>query len=203
MTMTSSETAVDILVQQHREMMNLFERLTSRYEPDREPLFWELVRLMAVHESAEELVVHPAARRTPVGSPMVDSRLREESEAKRELATLCAIGVHHPEFHERIQLLAGAVNAHTRAEEAEEFPALLRQNSPAALRRMAGAIRAAEAVAPTRPHPHIGESPFAHAVTGPMLAVFDRTRDGALRWSRGNRRRVEPGLSSTTGWTRS
>jgi hypothetical protein len=199
MTMTGSKTAVDILVDQHREMKSLLERLTSRSEPDREQLFWEFVRLMAVHESAEELMVHPAARRIPGGSPVVDSRLREESEAKRDLAMLCGLGVHHPEFHERIQLLASAVITHAQAEEAEEFPALLRQNSPAALQRMAGAIRAAEAVAPTRPHPQIGESPFAHAVAGPVLAVFDRTRDAVLRWSQGNAR---PSTTALPSWHR-
>ncbi|WP_228782529.1 hypothetical protein [Nocardia abscessus] len=42
---------------------------------------------------------------------------------------------------------------------------------------MAGSVRAAEAVAPTRPHPHAGESAAANLLAGPPLALFDRARD--------------------------
>jgi hypothetical protein len=45
-------------------------------------LFQDLVRLLAVHEIAEEEVVHPAARRAiDGGDQVVDSRLHEEDEA--------------------------------------------------------------------------------------------------------------------------
>ena len=37
-------------------------------------------------------------------------------------------------------------------------------------------LRAAEAIAPTRPHPGV-ESPAAHLLLGPPMAVFDRVRD--------------------------
>jgi hypothetical protein len=48
---------------------------------------------------------------------------------------------------------------------------------------MAGAVRAAEAAAPTRPHPAAGESAAANALAGPPLAVFDRIRDAVRGWS--------------------
>lgn len=41
---------------------------------------------------------------------------------------------------------------------------------------MVPAVRAAEAVAPTRPHPGV-ESATANTVAGPLLSLFDRTRD--------------------------
>jgi hypothetical protein len=44
------------------------------------------------------------------------------------------------------------------------------------LRSLGTAVRAAEAVAPTRPHPG-AESATANLVTGPALAVADRARD--------------------------
>jgi hypothetical protein len=43
-------------------------------------------------------------------------------------------------------------------------------------------VRVAEATAPTRPHPHAGESAAANLVAGPPLAVFDRVRDKARDW---------------------
>jgi hypothetical protein len=42
---------------------------------------------------------------------------------------------------------------------------------------MAGLVRAAEAAAPTRPHPAAGESAAANMIMGPPLALFDRIRD--------------------------
>lgn len=43
--------------------------------------------MLAVHETAEEEVVHPAARRTLAGgNELVDDRLAEESEAKDMLS---------------------------------------------------------------------------------------------------------------------
>jgi len=41
---------------------------------------------------------------------------------------------------------------------------------------MAGAVRAAERIAPTRPHPGV-ESPAANFLLGPPLAIMDRARD--------------------------
>ena len=60
-------------------------------------LFEDLVRLLAVHESAEEEVVHPTARRKlDHGDEVVESRLHEEDEAKRALTELYDLGVEHP-----------------------------------------------------------------------------------------------------------
>jgi hypothetical protein len=62
-------------------------------------LFEDLVRLLAVHETAEEEAVHPTARRKlDHGEEAVENRLYEEDEAKRALAELYDLGVEHPEF---------------------------------------------------------------------------------------------------------
>ena len=42
--------------------------------------------------------------------------------------------------------------------------------------RMARAVEAAEAIAPTRPHPGV-ESPIANLALGPVVAVVDKARD--------------------------
>ncbi|MGW4354157.1 hemerythrin domain-containing protein [Nocardia sp. NPDC004582] len=150
---------------------------------DQEELFTELVRLLAVHESAEEEVVHPIAKRARFGAEdIVDARLAEESHAKRALAKLYDLGVHHPNFQAELADFADAVADHAAHEEAEEFVLLRRQYSASQLRHMAGSVRAAEAVAPTRPHPHTGSSAAANLITGPPLAVFDRVRDAVRDW---------------------
>ena len=79
-------------------------------------------------------------------------------------------------------MLAEAVIAHAEREEAEEFPQLREHVSAEQLRRMTGAVKAAEATAPTRPHPKSGESAIANLIAGPPLALFDRMRDQVRDW---------------------
>jgi hypothetical protein len=142
-----------------------------------------------VHETAEEEVIHPIARHLPGsgGDDLVDDRLEEERRAKEILKTLVEGGVEDKGFDTAVLLLRAAVLEHARHEERYEFP-LLRQHVPAGrLRALAGAVRAAEAVAPTRPHPG-AESATANAVLGLPLAVLDRVRDAVRRAADG-----EPG----------
>jgi len=127
--------------------------------------------------------VQPTARRSRTGAEQgVDARLREEDEAKHALAALYDLGVDHPEFDGKLGMLAEAVIAHAEREEAEEFPQLREHVSAEQLRRMTGAVKAAEATAPTRPHPKSGESAIANLIAGPPLALFDRMRDQVRDW---------------------
>jgi hypothetical protein len=178
-TSTKQQDVTQFLQQQHQEIKDLFRRVQMASGAERERLFHELVRLLAVHESAEEMVVHPAARDTD--ERMVEQRLKEENEAKRALADLYDLGLDHPQFTEKLSTLADSVTQHADREEREEFP-LLQKNIPhEKLERMTQRVRAAEAVAPTRPHPKAGESAMANVLAGPPLAVFDRIRDAMQR----------------------
>jgi hemerythrin superfamily protein len=139
-----------------------------------------------VHESAEEQVVHPAAR-SKAGEEVVEARLHEEDEAKHALSDLYDLGVDHPQFDVKLATLAKAVLEHAAHEEQEEFPRLAQDTSPEQLRRMAGAVRAAEAISPTRPHPAAGESATANMLVGPPVAVFDKIRDAVRDWRQSNK----------------
>ncbi len=178
MTTTADQDVVELLLAQHTEIKGLFQQVAAAQGKRKADLFEDLVRLLAVHESAEEEVVHPAARRrAKAGDAVVDGRLREEDQAKRDLADLYDLGVDHPQFDAKLATLAAAVVAHAEHEEHEEFP-YLRQNLDAdARRKMAGALKAAEATAPTKPHPSAPESATGNLIAGPPMAVFDRMRD--------------------------
>ena len=63
-----------------------------------------------------------------------------------------------------------------RAEERYEFDRLRDQFNPTQLRGFAAAVRAAQAIAPTHPHPGV-ESASKNMLAGPMAAVVDRVRD--------------------------
>jgi hemerythrin superfamily protein len=186
--MGEDQDVVDLLLEQHNQIKSLFSRVTAAEGAQKRELFESLVRLLAVHESAEEQVVHPTARQTIAsGDQIVDSRLHEEDEAKHALAKLYEMGVSHPRFDVEFDRLCGAVLDHAMHEEQDEFP-YLRQNVDAEqLRRMAEAVRAAEAMAPTRPHPAAGKSAVANLLAGPPLAVFDRARDAVRDWNQTHR----------------
>ncbi|WP_228000587.1 hemerythrin domain-containing protein [Nocardia australiensis] len=184
MSTESIEDVVDVLTAQHAQIKDLFGKLRSG-QGDKQALFTELVRLLAVHESAEEEVVHPVASRAHFGvEPMVKARLSEENKAKHDLAELYDLGVEHPDFDAKLATFADAVAEHAAHEEGEEFALLRKSFSVSKLEHMVGSVRAAEAIAPTRPHPHAGESPIANMLTGPPLALFDRVRDAVRDWHR-------------------
>ncbi|GAA0371602.1 hemerythrin domain-containing protein [Microbispora corallina] len=186
MTTTGEQDVVDLLLAQHNEIKAMFAEVAGARGDRRRELFHDLVRLLAVHESAEEQVVHPAAR-SKAGDEIVEARLNEENEAKHALSDLYDLGVEHPEFDVRLAALEKAVLDHATHEELEEFPRLRQETSPDRLRRMAGAVRAAEAVSPTRPHPGAGESATANMLVGPPVAVFDKVRDAVRDWRQSNK----------------
>ncbi|TYK43981.1 hemerythrin domain-containing protein [Actinomadura decatromicini] len=172
----TTEDVIDLLRAQHGRIRDLFDQVMSTEGEERAGAFRELVRLLAVHETAEEEIVHPMARRLPGGDGIVDDRLAEEREAKELLSELDGMDTEDPRFLKSVDKLRIEVLTHARAEERYEFDRLKDQFSPAQLKGFAAAVRAAEATAPTHPHPGT-ESATKNMLAGPMVAMVDRVRD--------------------------
>jgi hemerythrin superfamily protein len=174
---SAEHDVVDLLLRQHSQIRDLFIEVESATGKARTDAFQQLVRLLAVHETAEEQVVHPLTRiRVHGGDGIVDDRLAEEHSAKETLAELEKMGPDAPEFPQLLDQLRIDVLDHARKEETYEFRYLRRDVGTAELRTMTAAVRAAEAVAPTHPHPGV-ESATANTIAGPALSLFDRTKD--------------------------
>jgi hemerythrin superfamily protein len=168
---------VDLLLGQHQEIRRLFGEVQTSTGDARAAAFDRLRRLLAVHETAEEEVVHPFARREiDGGGTIIDARLTEENEAKAMLSELEDIGPDGAGFDQKLAELRTAVLDHAEHEEKDEFPYIAKEATEQQLKGMAGAVKAAQATAPTHPHPGV-ESPTANLVTGPFAAMMDRTRD--------------------------
>ena len=167
---------VDLLLQQHQRIREMFDAVESAHGEERKDRFEELRRFLAVHETAEELVVHPRARIAEGGNEVVDARLAEEHSAKEILSRLDKMDLADADFTPTLAQLRTAVLEHADAEERDEFPLLRRDNDEKTLELMAKAVRAAEALAPTHPHPGV-ESMTANLVAGPLASLVDRTRD--------------------------
>jgi hemerythrin superfamily protein len=132
---------------------------------------------MAVHETAEEEVVHPTAKHAiPDGERIVKARLKEENEAKKVLTELEKLSPRSAEFETKLRALQAAVLAHAESEEREEFAALSDKLDTSRLEKMRKAAEFAESIAPTRPHAGV-ESAMANLLIGPFAAMVDRVRD--------------------------
>lgn len=176
---------VDLLEEQHRRIRTMFDEVEKASGEERKERFAELRRFLAVHETAEELVVHPRARLGEGGDEVVRGLLAEEHSAKEVLSRLDGMDLADGDFTPTLAQLRTAVLEHAESEERDEFPLLRRENDDKTLALMAQAVRAAEALAPT--HPHAGvESMTANLVAGPMASLVDRTRD-AVRSVMGSR----------------
>ncbi|UWZ40439.1 hemerythrin domain-containing protein [Dactylosporangium roseum] len=184
--MTETENGrdvVDLLLQQHDEIKSLFRETKATKGPAKQELFNDLVRLLAVHETAEEAVVHPLARRKlDDGEHVVEQRLEEEDRAKKELADLYDMGIDHPDFDRRLERFEAEVVSHATREENEEFLRLRTAVDAGRLRDLTGALKAAEMVAPTRPHRMAPQSAVGNIVAGPPMALFDRVADAVRDW---------------------
>lgn len=177
MTEDPDKDVVTLLRDQHDRIRRLFDQVAGASTAEtKQALFDELRRLLAVHETAEEMVTHPRARMAD-GNDVVDALLAEEHGAKELLADLDGTDVSQPGFDDALARLRTAVLAHAEHEERDEFPLLRADNDETTLHLMARAVRAAEAIAPTHPHPRAGESLTTNAALGPIASVVDRTRD--------------------------
>lgn len=85
-----------------------------------------------------------------------------------------------PKFMSQRLALRRDAQTHARAEERYEFIHIRRTADAGTLASMAKGIKAAEAMAPTRPHPGV-ESATANVALGPVAALMDRTKDAVRK----------------------
>ncbi len=175
--MTQSTDVVELLKAQHTRIRDLLDEVAAAKGEERKQHFQDLVRLLAVHETAEEEVVHPFARKNiDGGEQIVKDRIQEEENAKEVLSRLDDMDTDSPQFMTQFKELRKDVLAHAEAEEKYEFAQFKQVADRGKLENMARAVKAAEAVAPTRPHPGT-DTAVKNLAVGPVASVVDRTRD--------------------------
>jgi hemerythrin superfamily protein len=177
--------AVELLMDQHEQIRRLLQEVDEKKGDRRVEAFERLRRLLAVHETAEEEIVHPMVRRSlKNGHKVINARLQEENEGKKMLQALERMGPSAQGFDALFTEFRKAVLEHAEHEEREEFPEL-RTHSSQERRVMSAAIKTAEAIAPTHPHPGV-ETATKNMLLGPFVSVADRTRDVVRKAIGGN-----------------
>ena len=114
MIIQSPDEVVAFLKAQHNLIEDMFDQVLHASDPKaREEPFATLRQLLAVHETAEEMVVHPRVRREDdAGDAIVEARLKEEHEAKELLSQVEKLDITSQEFIDRTQQ---AARSRTRA----------------------------------------------------------------------------------------
>jgi hemerythrin superfamily protein len=167
---------VRILLEQHARIRDLFAGVKGARGDEKKQTFDELRALLAVHETAEELILRPTAKKT-AGEAEADARNHEEEAANKVLAELEKMDVSSPEFDDRFAAFERSVIDHAEHEEQEEFPAVRRGCDEDQLKGMGTRLQMAEKMAPTHPHPTVAGSPAAQLLTGPFASMVDRVKD--------------------------
>jgi hemerythrin superfamily protein len=168
----------------HAEIKDLFARVESSSRADgRQNAFRLLVAKLAMHETAEEEIVHPLLRKEPGGEEIVETLLEQEDKGKRLLAELEKDGPSAPGFDEKFRTLREEVLQHAQQEERLEHPRVAEALDADRRKQLARLFETAEAAAPTHAHPNAPESATGNVLLGPFVAVADRVRD-AIRHAR-------------------
>ena len=110
---------------QHETIRRLFDDVRNTAPAERAAAFQPLVRLLAVHETAEEMVVYPALLLAgSAARAVVRERKSEEDAAKNQLADLEGVDASSRQFLTGLDALREVVLEHAEAEEREVFPLL-------------------------------------------------------------------------------
>ncbi|HYD10008.1 MAG TPA: hemerythrin domain-containing protein [Acidimicrobiales bacterium] len=178
----ADRTVTDILRDQHLQIVELFDTVQAASGDEKLEAFDCLRALLAVHETAEELIVHPAVRGLgDEADAAVKERLGEEDEAKKVLHQLEKLGADGDGFDDLFASFRKDVTNHAAAEEKQLFPRLDTEVSEESLVRMGEQLEKAEQMAPTHAHPHAPEGRVGNVLTGPLVAMVDKVRDAIHR----------------------
>lgn len=162
-----------LLVEEHRRIEQLCERLDAAADPDRRRQIADvLVAVVSRHLSAEEQYLYPAVRTAlPDGDPLADRGIATDRPLRNVLSSsdVAAAGVPAG--------IASAWRHHRTVVEQELLPRLRAAATDEELIRLGNRAETAEEAAPTRPHPDAPQRPPWNRVVDPALGVLDKTWD--------------------------
>lgn len=173
---------IKILLEQHAQIRDLCSQVTDSIGTARKEAFDALRALIAVHETAEEMVLRPVTEKVALPG-VADRRNHEEAEANGVLKMLEGLDTETTDFLTMFRSFVEALDSHAEAEEHDEFPAVLATCTAEERRSMGTKVKAAEAIAPTHPHPSVEPGSMSQKVIGPFAAIVDRAKDAIAKAS--------------------
>ncbi len=171
-----SDDVVGILLQHHARIRALFSEVRGAQGDRRKDAFNELRGLLALHETAEAMMVRPAAEDT-AGRERAEARDWEEREASKVLAQLEKMDISSSEFTVRFAQFEQPVLTHMRHEEVEEFLALGFRCAAEERQAMGRRLLMAEKMMPSRPDSGVSGSRVPQWPLGPFPSLLEHARD--------------------------
>lgn len=168
---------IRILLEQHTRIQELFGQVHNASGDGKRQAFDDLRRLLAVHEAAEEMIVRPITRAAAGGNRIASARNHEEHMATHMLAEIEKMDVGSQDFSAAFGKFETSVVEHAQHEENQEFPLILNNRTEQQRAWMGRALRVAESLAPTHPHPTAAGSTVAQYTLGPFASLLDHARD--------------------------
>jgi hypothetical protein len=165
-----------VLVDQHHRLRELVHEVTVNEGDPRRRAFESLRRMLAAHETAEEMVVRPVSGQIMDRDAVAD-RNHEERRIVHLLAELEKVDPCGATFGELFPPFTDALDTHLTLEESSEFPILEAELGARERAAMARWIDRALAHGPTHAHPGAFGSPMAQRAITPFTALVDHARD--------------------------
>jgi hemerythrin superfamily protein len=133
---------IDEVLNDHEQIKWLLDQVTTQTGDRRTEIFGQLANYLAMHESAEQRVIHPQMER--LDDEVAEERLEEESKGDQMLERLRSMGVDDPEFDSLFAKFRESVLRHAHQEEQQEHPKLREAVAEQRLTEMAGEFLSAE-----------------------------------------------------------
>jgi hypothetical protein len=170
---------VDVLTTDHREALDLLDRITRSTHPsEKRDLADTVIAEVVRHAIAEEMYVYPALREhLPEGDKEVQHDVEEHKQLEETMKQLEAVDATEPRFDGLVRKMTEQLRHHAHDEESEQFPQLRAQVPHERLVEMREKVEAAKKLAPTRPHPNAPHTELFHKLVGPGVGLVDRLRD--------------------------
>ncbi|HEV7449836.1 MAG TPA: hemerythrin domain-containing protein [Pseudonocardiaceae bacterium] len=188
--MASQRTDTDVideLITDHREALELLDRIASITDPDeRRDLADTVISEVVRHSVSEEMYVYPVMREhLPDGEQVVAHDTEEHKQLEEVMKQLEAVPASEAPFDALVRELTDRLRHHAHQEETEQFPRLRERVQHEKLVELREKVEAAKKLAPTRPHPNAPHSELFHKLVGPGVGLVDRLRDKLTNRSNG------------------
>lgn len=182
--MPDSRDGIQVLVDDHREVENLFQQYEKSDDTGEQTrIVHQVIHELAVHGEIEELLFYPRLRAAlPDGNSLADEAVHEHLEIKQTLNKLDKMTAEDDGFATLMQSLMAEVRHHVEEEENDIFPKIREAVAADQLDKLGTSLQGAKAIVPTRPHPSAPTGPVGKLATSPPVALIDRVRDQVRKW---------------------
>lgn len=178
----SGKTIIDVVVEDHQEVEQLFRRAESTSDPEeRQDLANQIIADIVRHAVAEEQHLYPAMREhLGNGNEMADHEIEEHTEIEERLKALESMDPREEGFDQQLSGLINDVRHHVQDEEQDSLPQLERACDHDTLVQLGEKMERAKLTAPTRAHPSAPNTPPLNKILAPGAGLVDRVRDALI-----------------------